>query len=51
MRAMYCPCGERIVGPDDDELVRRAEEHLRTAHPELVGKYSREDILVFAFDL
>lgn len=51
MRAMYCPCGERIIGTDDDELVLRAQEHLRTAHPEMAGKYSREEILMFAFDL
>lgn len=51
MRGMYCRCGERIVGPDDDDLVNQAQEHLRAEHPELADKYAREDILLFAFDL
>ena len=51
MRAMYCPCGERIVGNNDEELVQRAYEHLRAEHPDLASKYTSEDILVFAFDL
>jgi len=48
---MYCPCGERIVGNNDEELVQRAYEHLRAEHPDLASKYTSEDILVFAFDL
>ena len=51
MKAMYCPCGERILGEDDDDLVDKADEHLRTEHPQMAGKYSREEILILAFDL
>jgi hypothetical protein len=32
-------------GEDDDELVANVERHLAEAHPDLVGKVSREQIL------
>jgi predicted small metal-binding protein len=32
-------------GANDDELVARVERHIAEAHPDLVGKLSREDIL------
>ncbi len=44
-----CPCGERITGEDDDDLVRKAQEHLREKHPELVDVYGPEHILALAF--
>jgi predicted small metal-binding protein len=34
-----------IRGAHDDELVARVERHIADAHPDLVGKLSREDIL------
>jgi len=37
-----------IRGADDDELVANVERHLAAAHPELVGKVSREDIVAAA---
>jgi predicted small metal-binding protein len=46
---LRCPCGELIVAADEDELVAKAEEHLRREHPDLAGVYSREDILAFAY--
>ena len=44
MRQIDCVCGLVVKGEDDEELWERAQEHLRTDHPELVGKVSREDI-------
>ena len=37
-----------IRGADDDELVANVERHLAKAHPDLVGKVSREDIVAAA---
>lgn len=39
---------EVIRGASDDELVANVERHLSDAHPDLVGKVSREDILASA---
>jgi ferredoxin len=41
-----CPCGERITGFGEDELVAAAGKHLAGAHP---GRdYSRKEILALA---
>jgi hypothetical protein len=37
--------GTVIRGADDDELVANVERHIAEAHPDLVGKVSREDIV------
>ena len=37
-----------IRGADDDELVANVERHLAAAHPELVGKVSRADVVAAA---
>jgi hypothetical protein len=43
---LTCPCGERIVGVDEDDLVARTQAHLAEAHPGL--EYDRESILFIA---
>lgn len=43
-----CPCGERLVGRDEDELVEIAFAHLREAHPALADEYTRDHILALA---
>ena len=48
VRQIDCVCGHVVKGDDDDELWEQAQEHLRTDHPDLVGKVSREDILAQA---
>ena len=48
MKQIDCVCGVVVRGEDDDELWKQAQEHLRSDHPELVGKVSREDILAQA---
>ena len=35
MRAIDCPCGHRLEGTDDDELLRLAREHVDEHHPEM----------------
>ena len=40
--------GSVIRGATDDELVANVERHVRDAHPDLVGKLSRGDILAAA---
>jgi predicted small metal-binding protein len=48
VKRINCVCGYVVEGDDDDELWERAQEHLRTDHPDLDGKVSREDILAQA---
>jgi predicted small metal-binding protein len=44
-KVINCDCGYVVRGDTDDELVARAEEHIRDAHPDMVGKVSRDDLL------
>ena len=41
---------DRVVirGANDDELVANVRRHLAEAHPDLVGKVSRDDIVAAA---
>jgi hypothetical protein len=41
---------DRVVirGEDDDELLANVERHVGEAHPDLVGKLAREDVLATA---
>ena len=43
---MNCPCGERIHGKDEDELVALTQAHLAAEHPD--REYTREQILFLA---
>ncbi len=31
-KVIQCPCGSLIEGRDDDEVVKKAQEHARTIH-------------------
>lgn len=42
--------GTAIHADTDDELIRKAEAHIRLAHPRLAGQLSRAEILTLAFD-
>jgi hypothetical protein len=46
-RKLTCPCGQRIAGEDEDDLVEKARQHLAAAHPGL--EYSRDEILFIAY--
>jgi hypothetical protein len=35
-----CGCGEALWGEDEDELLQTADQHVRIAHPELIGTLS-----------
>ena len=50
MKVVHCPCGENVEGENDDALVENVNEHIATKHPDMVGKYSREQILEMAHD-
>ena len=47
-KVINCECGEVVRADSDDELVAKVERHVSEAHPELVGKMSREDVLAMA---
>ena len=51
VKRINCVCGIVVEGDDDEVLWDRAQEHLRTDHPELVGNVAREDILAQAEEL
>ena len=44
-KVINCECGEVVRAETDNELVQKVERHVGQAHPELVGKLSREDVL------
>jgi predicted small metal-binding protein len=47
-KLINCECGYVVRGSDEDDVVKNAEEHINQAHPELVGKMSRDDLLSMA---
>lgn len=47
-KVINCECGEVVRADSDDQLVQKVELHVQAAHPELVGKMSREDVLGMA---
>ena len=47
-KVINCECGEVVRAETDEELVGRVEQHVDAAHPELVGKLSRDDIMAMA---
>ena len=44
-KVVNCPCGEKITGENDDELVRLVQEHEKAVHQQEV---SRDDALAIA---
>jgi len=47
-KVINCECGETVRADSDDELVDKVQRHVGEAHPELVGKMSRDDVLAMA---
>ena len=43
-----CPCGLRLSGSSEDEIVEVAFAHLRELHPDMADDYQREHILFMA---
>jgi Protein of unknown function (DUF1059) len=50
MKVVHCPCGTDIAGETDDELVANVEAHVASDHPDMVGKYSKEQIVGMAHE-
>jgi hypothetical protein len=50
MKVVHCPCGKDVEGETDDQLVTNVQEHITAEHPDMVGKYSKEQILEMAHD-
>lgn len=44
-KVVNCACGYTFRGENDDELWEKAQAHLTSAHPEMVGRVSRADIV------
>ena len=53
MRAIDCPCGHHLEAADDEELVRKAREHVDRDHPEMerTDEQMRERIVADAYDV
>jgi len=49
-KVINCDCGFTVRGENDDELIANAEKHIQDAHPDMIGKVSREDLLGQAQD-
>jgi hypothetical protein len=47
-RIITCEDGVVIRGETEKELLANAREHIRTAHPEMVGKVTDADLLAMA---
>jgi predicted small metal-binding protein len=45
MKTMTCPCGQEVSGETDEEFVEKITAHIESAHPELAGKYTPEQML------
>jgi hypothetical protein len=43
-----CPCGARLTGLTEDEIVEVAFAHLGEKHPDMADEYEREHILFMA---
>ena len=48
MQVVHCPCGQDVEGESDDQLVENVQAHIASDHEDMVGKYSREQILEMA---
>ncbi len=47
-KVINCECGEVVRADNDDDLVAKVESHVTEAHPDMVGKMSRDQILAMA---
>jgi len=50
MKVVHCPCGKDVSGESDDQLVENVEKHIESEHPDMVGQYSREQIVGMAHE-
>ncbi len=45
---LQCPCGARLSGATEDEIVDVSTAHLAELHPDLADSYERHHILFMA---
>lgn len=43
-KLINCECGQTIRGETDEEVMGRAEAHIKENHPELVGTVSQDQL-------
>jgi predicted small metal-binding protein len=48
VKVVNCACGYSFQAETDDELWQKAQNHIGSDHPDLVGKVTREEILAQA---
>jgi predicted small metal-binding protein len=44
-KQITCECGFVARAESDEEVIQKIREHMRTDHPELLDKVSRDDLL------
>lgn len=49
-KVINCECGQVIRADSEQELLDKAEQHVRENHPDLVGNLTRDDLLAMAED-
>lgn len=45
---LTCPCGTTIEAEEEEGFIAAVEAHLVEQHPDLAGKYEREQIMFMA---
>ena len=50
MKVVHCPCGTDVAGETDEKLVEAVQSHIAEVHPDLVGKYTDEQIVGMAHE-
>ena len=43
-KVINCVCGETVRGETEDEVLEKAEEHVRTAHADMAHQFPRETL-------
>jgi predicted small metal-binding protein len=43
-KQITCECGYVVRAESDDDVIGQIREHMRSDHPELLDKVSREDL-------
>ena len=49
-KVIDCECGQRIRAETEEELLAKAQQHVRENHPDLVETLSRDDLLGMAHE-
>ena len=45
---LQCPCGTRLSGATEDQIVEVSFAHLADRHPDMADEYEREHVLFMA---